>query len=238
MRFSPVVVAAVFALSLPAYAQEDEREIELSPGESVEIEVEDEDEDEVDVEGEDVEEGEVEYRTESIGTDLPRGEFPLWAEARAGITVPTADFADTVEVGFGAGVAFGYYFSPAFTLFANLDWGTLSGVTEEDVEFPDQGLFNYYLALGYDLAWMDPMFDLMIFGGAGATTFYISDLDQTDTNFAVNFGLKFYLWFADQVALTLHGGADLVFLTDDLQEVDDADTRWLFPVHLGVAFRF
>ena len=117
----------------------------------------------------------------------------------------------------------------------NFNWGLMKGKSDL---LPNQDLITYFAMAGYDLAASIPDASVILFAGAGGATLQAKPEGAesvSETNFAINGGLKGYFWVSPKFGLTAGANVGYAFTSESGTDVGNT---LFFPVTAGIAVRF
>jgi len=161
-------------------------------------------------------------------------ESTMRLEARGGFGLPTFDIADAAEIGPGGGV--GFWFSPVnarWTLGVEGDIGMHSGADNG----PDVNVYHLMGKAGYLVyAGSDNKMQLVLNAGAGMVMF---DVDAPGADMesypAINAGGKIYYALSPSIDFVVSLQGDISFTDKDVLGTDNS---WVWPLGVGLAFKF
>jgi hypothetical protein len=155
---------------------------------------------------------------------------PWLVEISGAYVIPSGDFGRLVKNGWGTGAFVGYSVNPQFVVAGNFNVGWLEGDCALCVDFTNYG---YFAMVGYNGAAGVSKGDAYVLIGAGGVTFSPKE-GESQTNFAMNGGVRTYFNLSPSVALAIDLMAVVAFTPADTF----TGTTWFFPLGVGLAFRF
>lgn len=173
--------------------------------------------------------------------DEAAAQQPLAFELRAGAGLPAFDLADVADPGFAVGLDLSHRVGDRVSVVAGGDVEFLSGEGDGVAVGPDLTVWHY--GAGLEAQLLDPLrtyWRLSLGGGAGGTTFDVSDGGGSETDFSVYGNLELGYEVSREADLFLGVRSWLAFAGDDgaVSGPSGADALWSFPVTGGVRLHF
>ena len=160
-------------------------------------------------------------------------------DSRGGIALPAGQLNDAFDPGASLGAMVGYQVTSRVSLFGSGDLGLLRGrkIAAGSSE-REKGLNLWQYSGGAEVNLLDPgrtRWGVLASLGAGAAT-YDSKVEGavSRTRFSTNGGLRVAYRLGQRADAFLGGQSYLIFTDEELQ---GADTNWVFPVSAGLKIR-
>lgn len=160
-------------------------------------------------------------------------------DSRGGIALPAGKLHEVYDPGASVGAMVGYQVTRRVSLFGSGDLGLLRGkkLSPGSSERGD-GLNLWQYSGGAEVNLLDPArtrWGVLASLGAGAAT-YDSKVEgaASRTRFSTNGGLRVAYRLGQRADAFLGGQSYLIFTDEELQ---GADTNWVFPVSAGLKIR-
>ena len=159
-------------------------------------------------------------------------------DSRGGIALPAGQLADVADPGASLGATVGYAVNKRVSLFGAGDLGLLRGKKPSTASERGPGLNLWQYSGGAEVNLLDPdrtRWGVLASLGAGAAT-YDSKVEGavSRTRFSTNGGLRVAYRLGQRADAFLGGQSYLIFTDEELQ---GADTNWVFPVSAGLKIR-